>query len=125
MKRAAIWLAVAVLAAVGMDALGDLTQDRPDVTVAGSRSDIVVELRERSFHSSALEAAEGLWGICQGTVHNRLVPPGVVPLDDSRFLATIEPAVGKHSWRRLKGCLEDMTVDRTIARVVSKSDLLP
>ncbi len=123
MKRAAIWLAVAAVIVVSVDVLGDLTQDRPDAMPAGTRSDIVVELRERSVHSTELEAAESLWAICQGTVHNRVVEPGLVPLGDGRFLAAVDPAVGKHSWRRLKGCLEDMTVDQVIAKVVSKSDV--
>ena len=125
MKRAAIWLGLTLLVVLAVDALGDLTQDRPDRTVAGSRSEIVVELRERSVHTSPLEAARGLWSVCEGTVHNQLVPPGVVSLDDRRFLVTTAPAVAKHSWRRLKGCLEDQTVDQVLAKVVSKTDILP
>ena len=121
MKRAAIWLALAALVAVSIDALGDLTQNRPDKRVAG-QGDIVIELEERNVHSSPHEAAQSLWGTCRGTVHNRLVPPGVVPLGANRFRMTTDPALGKHSWRRLKGCLEDMTVDQVVARVVTKSD---
>jgi hypothetical protein len=125
MKRAAIWLGVAVLIALSVDALGDLTQNRPDVWVAGSRSEIVVELRERNISASPLEAAQSLWAVCQGTISHELVPPGVVPLADGRFLTTTDPALGKNSWRRLKGCLEDATIDKVIANVVSKSDTMP
>jgi hypothetical protein len=125
MKRSLIWLGVAVLIFFGVDALADLTQNRPDVSVAGSRSDIVVELRERNINTSPLEAAQSLWAVCKGTIAHRLVGPGVVPLGDGRFLTTTDPAVGKNGWRRLKGCLEDMTVDEVMAKVVSKSDTLP
>jgi hypothetical protein len=125
MRRAVIWLGVAALVALTVDTLGDLTQDRPDPMRARSRSDIVLEVRERNVHSSPLEAAQGLWAICQTTVHTAAVAPGVVAAGEGRFRVTLDPAVGEHSWRRLKGCLEDMTVDQVVARVVSKSDVAP
>ena len=123
MKRAVLWLGLAALVFLGIDALGDLTQDRPDAPKAGHRSEIVLHVEERSPHTSLVEAAEGLWALCQSTVHNRLVPPGMVALDDGRFRLLMDPAVGEHSWRRLKGCLEDMSLDQTVARVVSKADV--
>ena len=44
---------------------------------------------------------------------------------EGRFRLLTEPAIGEHSWRRLQGCLEDATIDRVKARVVSKRDLAP
>ena len=125
MKRAAIWLAVAVVIAVSVDVLGDLTQNRPDERVPGSRSEVVVEIRERSVYTSPFDAARRLWAICEGTVHNKAVAPGIVHLGGDLFQVTMEPAVGEHSWRRLKGCLEDLTVDQVLGEVVRKSDIRP
>lgn len=124
MKRLLLWLGLAVVVAVGVDALGDLTQDRPDRVVPGSHSEIVLEVTTRSGEAPAA-AARRLWAACERTVSNRLAEAGLVERDDGRFLAVTEPAVGPRSWRRLKGCLEDLTLDRVKATVVSKQDVLP
>ena len=123
MKRVVVVvLAVAALAA-GLDVLADMTQNRPDHIPAGSRSEIVLSVRDRSTGPGDLRTAEGLWGACQATVWQELTEPGVVGLGDGRFLLTTSPAVGEHAWRRLQGCLEDMTIDRVRAAVVTKRDL--
>ena len=125
MKRAVL-VAVAVAAIVGgIDVLADLTQDRPDKILPGSRSEIVLSLETRDRRGTDLLAAQGLWGACHGNVWQRLVEPGVEQVGDGRFRLTTEPAVGEHSWRRLQGCLEDTTLDRVKARVISKRDLPP
>ena len=125
MRRALLML-VAVAALVGgIDALADMTQDRPDSVVPGSRSEVVLEVQSRDRTGSERLSAQGLWGACQGNVWQKLAEPGVVELADGRFLLTTEPALGEHAWRRLQGCLEDATLDRVKARVVSKQDLAP
>jgi len=124
-KRAALVLIGMAALAVFVDILGDLTQDRPDRVVAGSQSEIVLEVRTKDYLGSSLSAAQGLWGACSGTVHQALVDPGVVDLGDGRFRLVTDRAVGEHSWRRLQGCLEDATIDRITAEVVTKHDFLP
>jgi hypothetical protein len=119
-----IVLALAALA-VSVDVLADLTQDRPDRVVPGSRSEIVIDVQSRDRGGSALLSAQGLWGACQGTVRHRLVEPGVVEVSEGRFRLLTQPALGEHSWRRLQGCLEDTTLDKVKARVVTKHDLPP
>ena len=122
----ALLLIIAVAALVGgIDALADLTQDRPDSVAPGSRSEIVLEVQSRDRTGSDRLSAQGLWGACQGNVWQKLAEPGVVELAEGRFQRTTEPALGEHAWRRLQGCLEDATLDRVKARVGSKQDLLP
>lgn len=125
MKRALVILATLVAVSIGVDTLGDLTQDRPDRVLPGSRSEIVLDLQSRDRGGSALLSAQGLWGACQGTVRHRLAEPGVVEVSDGRFRLVTEPALGEHSWRRLQGCLEDTTLDKVLAHVVSKRDIEP
>ncbi len=125
MKRAAIILLGMAALAVFVDVLGDLTQDRPDTVVPGARSEIVLDLRTQDYLGSPLSAAQGLWGACSGTVTQQLLDPGVVDLGEGRYRLVTDRAVGEHSWRRLQGCLEDATIDRVTAEVVSKRDLLP
>ena len=125
MKRALLLLVAALALALGVDGLADLTQDRPDHVIPGSRSEIVLDLQSRDRGGSAMLSAQGLWGACQGTVHHRLAEPGVIEVTDSRFRLFTEPALGEHSWRRLQGCLEDTTLDKVKAHVVSKRDIAP
>jgi hypothetical protein len=124
-KRAAIVLMLAVVAAGALDFLGDRTQTRRDTVQPGSRSEIVLSLSDRNRYDTTQEAAESLWAVCQGTVSNRLAPPGVVPLGQDRFRVVTEPAVGRYGWRRLKGCIEDLSVDQIRGRVISKRDVIP
>jgi len=124
MKRAVLVLVTVVAVVAGLDVLADMTQNRPDRIPAGSRSDIVLDVRHRSTGPAELRTAEGLWGACQATVSQQLTEPGVVSVGDGRFLLSMSPAVGEHAWRRLQGCLEDMTIDRVRGHVVSKTDVV-
>ena len=125
MKRALLGIVAVAALFAGIDLLADMTQDRPDRVLPGSRSEIVLEVSSRDRTGSDLLAAQGLWGACQGNVWQRLTEPGVVEVADGRFRLTTEPAVGEHSWRRLQGCLEDTTLDRVKGHVVSKQDVPP
>ena len=125
MKRALLGLVAVAALFAGIDLLADMTQDRPDRVLPGSRSEIVLEVSSRDRTGSDLLAAQGLWGACQGNVWQRLTEPGVVEVAEGRFRLTTEPAVGEHSWRRLQGCLEDTTLDRVKGHVVSKQDVPP
>ena len=125
MKRVVLAVLALVALYAGIDVLADLTQDRPDRILPGSRSEIVLEVASRDRQGSDFLAAQGLWGACQGNVWQRLVDPGVVEVDGGLYRLQTEPALGEHAWRRLQGCLEDATLDRIKARVVSKRDLAP
>lgn len=125
MKRAAVLVILAAAVTLGIDALGDLTQDRPDRVAHGSRTEIVLEVSNKNHHGSVLESAQALWAVCQTTVHNNLEPPGVVALGGDQFRIVTAPAVGEHSWRRLQGCFEDFSVDQVLGRVISHRDLPP
>ena len=125
MKRTLLLLAAAIAVSMGVDALADLTQDRPDRVLPGTRSEIVLDVKSHDRGGSALLSAQGLWGACQGTVRHRLAEPGVTEVADGRFRLVTVPALGEHSWRRLQGCLEDTTLDKVKAHVVSKRDIAP
>lgn len=126
MKRRLLLLGLVVAAVAGIDWLADLTQNRPDRNVPGSRSEVVLDVTVRHHYDPGrLTTAQGLWGACQHTAFRRLVAPGMVEIGEGRFRVVTEPALGKNAWRRLKGCLEDVTVDRVKADIVSKRDLPP
>jgi hypothetical protein len=122
-----ILLTVVVVAAVvfGVDALADRTQNRPDRPQPGSSSEIVLAVEARGRQRSPIYAAHSLWGACRGTVTQSLAEPGPLEVAPGRIKLVTEPALGPHAWRRLRGCLEDATVDLVRARVVSKQDIVP
>ena len=125
MKRIVLTAALLAASFFGIDALGDLTQNRPDSPRPGSSSEILLSVEGRGRQASTLRAAESLWGACQGTVAHSLAEPGPLEVAPGRVRLVTRPALGPHSWRRLRGCLEDATIDLVRARVVSKHDLLP
>ncbi|MDQ3941356.1 MAG: hypothetical protein M3238_08405 [Actinomycetota bacterium] len=115
-------LTVAVLlGTVGIDVLGDATQTRPDRLIAGTTSEIVVDVEIRGNARLSRIAMDSLWGACAVTVPNDLTQRGIVRLGASSFQLNLHPAVGKYGERRLRGCLEDVTVDNIRADVVSFS----
>lgn len=124
MKRTIALIGLGVVAAVLVDAMGDLTQNRPDRPRPGSRSEIVLAVEARGRQRSPQYATESLWGACRGTVSQRLAPPGAVEVEPGRVRLVTEPALGDNAWRRLRGCLEDATVDLVRANVVSKRDIV-
>ena len=125
MKRALLAVLAVAGLVMGIDVLADLTQDRPDHVLPGSRSEVLLEVDSRDRTGSELLSAQGLWGACQGTVYQKLAEPGVTQVAEGQFRLLTEPALGEHAWRRLQGCLEDATLDRVKARVLSKRDLAP
>ncbi len=125
MKRGLLVVLALAGVVMGIDVLADLTQDRPDRVLPGSRSEVLLEVDSRDRTGSELLSAQGLWGACQGTVYQKLAEPGVTQVAEGRFRLLTDPALGEHAWRRLQGCLEDATLDRVKARVLSKRDLAP
>ena len=126
MKRRLLLLGLVVATLGGIDWLADLTQNRPDQVLPRSRSEVVLDVTVRHhWGPGRLTTAQGLWGACQHTAFRRLVAPGMVEIGEGRFRVVTEPALGENAWRRLKGCLEDVTVDRVKADVVSKRDFAP
>jgi hypothetical protein len=121
LHRQAIALAVAILiGTVGIDVLGDATQTRPDVLQSGTQSAIVVDIDIHGSPRATGEALESLWAVCRATVPNEIVG-GMNALGGSRYQLSVEPALGKYGERRLRGCLEDTTIDNVQGRVVSIS----
>jgi hypothetical protein len=118
-RKQAVTAGVLAMAAVlSVDVLGDLTQTRPDDPRPGGRSEIVFDVVTRDPRASALAAAQALWGACQGTIERRTSPADVA-VDEERARVEVAPALGTHARQRLRGCLEDATLDRVRGDVVA------
>ena len=110
---------------LAVDTLGDLTQTRPDRPRPGWRSEVVFEVVARNSAHRPPELAQRLWGACTGTAERRVEPPGVSEGRDGLARVVVAPSLGRHAEQRLRGCLGDLTLDRSRARVVSVRPLPP
>lgn len=118
-KHALVTIAVAAALSLGIDALGDLTQNRPDQALPGTSSTLVVEIKTRMAGASSVETASRLWSACAGTVPAYIDTPKIAALGSGKALVVTQPALGEHTQRRLTGCLNDTTLDEVQARVQS------
>lgn len=120
-KLPATMIALAVLIGGGIDVLGDLTQNRPDAKPAASTGLVTLDIDRNGFTRPRLEAARSLWAACSGTLSNAHSATSFEPLRGGHVLLVIEPAPGFNAQKRLRGCLDDATLDNVRARVLDIS----
>jgi hypothetical protein len=118
MRRALVVVALLLGGAVAIDVLGDLTQSRPDPVRDDAITEVVVRVEQDRFTHGDDAAAEALWAVCAGQTSSRSESTPVA-LDDGHYRIVLAPAVGRNEERKLRGCLEDLTVDRVLGDVVS------
>lgn len=124
-------VAVAVLGALvtfqAIDLIADATQTRTDAIDHTSAIELTIQVKTKGRVAGEADTAEALWVACRGVLNRHVdtttneperLAPGVYRLQ-------IQPAVGSHARRRLQGCLEDSTLDRTTGRVVSMVEVRP
>jgi hypothetical protein len=127
MKRIVIVLVLLVVAVLGVDVLGDLTQSRPDSVQDGTATELVMSVEEDRFRPGQDAAAHALWSVCAAQTRSQPVGTGIEPVGDGQYRVVLEPAVGHHEELKLVGCLEDLTIDRVVGNVESfrTIDLVP
>ena len=118
----AIGLVVLLAASVvGIDALADLTQNRPDPVVDGSTTVVEFDVGTRDYNGTDAEAAFALWAVCAASVSGDGTGPAEVTGGDGGFTVSITPAIGENGRKRLLGCLQDGTLDRVRGHIHSVS----
>lgn len=127
-RRAGL-VAVAVIVATGagvgtaaaIDWVADRTQTRPDVLSAGVTTHIELQLHGEVVAHDPERAFGHLWSLCTGpdVFRRRQLPMPVVEHGPpGRFRLEIAAHVGEHSMARLRGCLNDATLDKVRGQVV-------
>jgi hypothetical protein len=119
MKRALLVAVVLAVGVVNLQELADRTRNEDDVRAPGSVSEVVIDVRTRGMDGDL--AAAALWAACHPTVSFATVvaPLAVVAGSAAQYAVRVTPALGENDRRRLRGCLEDGTVDRVWGNVVS------
>ena len=105
---------------VGLDAMADATQTRPDPVLRGRTTSVVVGVDPGSARAP-LTAAQALWGACTTQLGGGFEVLGMTPLGAGEVQVLVTPQIGKYAERRLRGCINDATTDRIRAVVRSVS----
>jgi hypothetical protein len=110
--------------AAGLDFLADRIQSRPDPARASSTV-VHLELRGALASQDPAWVTDHLWTACTGPDvfrERRLPEPTVVHGDPGQVRILVDAHIGEHAGERLRGCLNDNTLDKVQARVVSFSN---
>lgn len=118
-------LALAAGAAVGtagaIDFVADRTQTRPDPRATGVHTHIELQLYGAVATDDPERTFGHLWSLCTGpdVFRMRQLPaPAVAHGPAGRIQVKVPAHVGEHAMARLRGCLNDTTLDRVRSRVV-------
>ncbi|HEX5945071.1 MAG TPA: hypothetical protein VFY82_02290, partial [Acidimicrobiales bacterium] len=115
--KAVTVLVLAVVAVIGISSLADLTQNRPDPVVDGSSTVLTFDVGTRDYNGTDMEAAQALWAVCATSVSGDTTGP--TALANGHYTVSISPAIGTNGDKRLRGCLQDGTLDRVQGHVQS------
>lgn len=122
----AIRLAFAALVAtsillLGIDRLGDLTQNRPELDVTGRAATLTLQIADHGWPRSEVAAARALWQACLTTLPPGFRASGFAQSGSHQVTLLIVPKPGESAQRRLFGCLSDATLDNMSATIVDYS----
>lgn len=120
MKRALLAVVLLVVGAAAVDKMGDAFQSRADHMPPDSRSEVVLQVSAEDYKGDPAQAADAIVAACRGSVRNRVLDdPGVVEVEPGTYSFSVQPGLGKNNRVKLVGCLQDLTIDRVQADVVS------
>lgn len=122
----AVAVCLAVLGAgvgtvAGIDYVADRTQTRPDPYVADAQTVVELELLGAIATSDPERIVGHLWATCTGpdVFRSRTLPaPALSHGPAATVTVHVNAHIGEHALARLRGCLNDTTLDRVQARVL-------
>ena len=122
LHRAALWVTVVVVvvgAGIGIDALRDATMSTPEPVDENAVLVLTLDVDTREAFGSVDDLVEALYVDCRVRLPNetRLIESAETPEAFGRLV--VAPALGSTTQRRFVGCLEDATIDRVNAEVVT------
>ncbi|MDN3020995.1 hypothetical protein [Streptomyces sp. S.PB5] len=105
--------------------LADLTQTREEHANDSAATSVVVKVDMRgpdTTHQRRSLAAEQIWERCRDSTSVPLRHETLGDLGDGLFAGVVRPALTDHDRLRLRGCLEDATLERAHLTVVGIGD---
>lgn len=107
------------LAVAGTDQLADALQTRPDLHRENISTRIGVELRGARSVAWPQQAAATLWGTCSHVLHGTVGDAAIRDIGGGRIEIIVPIGIGAHAEQRVRGCLQDVVVDRVQATVLA------
>jgi hypothetical protein len=111
-------LALLLVGWLAFEALLDATQSRPEVAERPAATVLELQISRRGDGASTVRTAEALWVGCRPSLGSLPVAGRVVAVGPGRVELVLEPGIGDLSTRRLTGCLDDLRIDRALARTL-------
>ena len=111
-------VAALAIATVGIDAMADATQNRPDTHLADTNSAVTISVDPGSARTS-LAATRALWAACTTQIGGEYDVLGMTSLGGGLVQVVVAPQIGKYAERRMRGCIGDAVTDRIRAGVQS------
>jgi MFS family permease len=105
--------------------LADLTQTRKEGANESKATSVLVQVDLRGTDMSAERrslAAQQIWERCRDSTSVPLSHAALGDLGDGVFAGVVRPALTDHDQLRLRGCLEDATLERAHLTVVGMGD---
>ncbi|MFL6206136.1 MAG: hypothetical protein ACJ739_12390 [Acidimicrobiales bacterium] len=110
---------VTLIAAAGIDRLGDAIQTRPEVRHEGVVTRVELDLRGARSAARPEQSAAILWGTCSHVLRGTVGQETIRPLGGGRLELLVPADITPGAEQRLRGCLQDAVVDRVQASVIS------
>ncbi|NUP14620.1 MAG: hypothetical protein HOZ81_00625, partial [Streptomyces sp.] len=105
--------------------LAELTQTRAEEANENRATSVLVQLDLRGANVSSegkALAAQQIWESCRHSTSAPLRHAALGDLGDGMFAGVVRPALTDHDLLRLRGCLEDATLERAHLTVVAVGD---
>lgn len=118
-RLGAVVVGAAIFIGLGVDAIGDATQSRPEIPAFAGRTTIDLEIDQRRDARPPDEVASSLWVACRGRVPPEVGLARAVETGPETAQLVLDHQLGDLHSRRLAGCLEDLTLPSVIADVES------
>ncbi|WAZ21000.1 hypothetical protein STRCI_002153 [Streptomyces cinnabarinus] len=124
-RVAAVGVVGAALLAALIVGLANLTQTRDERADESEATSVLVQvdLRDTSMTEARRAlAARQMWERCRDSTSVPLNHASLGDLGDGLYAGVVRPALTEHDRMRLRGCLEDATLERVHLRVVGIGD---
>ncbi|MDC0769428.1 hypothetical protein [Streptomyces sp. HD] len=124
-RLTAVTLVGATLVGALIVGLAELTQTRGEEANENRATSVLVQLDLRGANVSSegkALAAQQIWESCRHSTSAPLRHATLGDLGDGMFAGVVRPALTDHDLMRLRGCLEDATLERAHLTVVAVGD---
>ena len=116
-RLVAVIVVAAIVIGLGVDAIGDATQSRPEIPALPGTTIIELDISQRGELRPPADVAATLWVACRSRVPSRVALLSTLTTSADSAQLTLDRRLGDLHRRRLAGCLGDLTLTSVLAEV--------